>query len=84
METIEHFERDDGEKYISGLAGMLKKNGIIIGTSSFPSDRKRADALCARNPYHAHIYTDYEIRTLLDTCFSQHVLIDNWMFIARK
>jgi len=84
METIEHFGRDDGERYLAGLTAMVKKNGIIIGTSSFPADRTRADALCARNPYHAYIYTDYEISTLLDTYCSQHVLIDNWMFIARK
>jgi 2-polyprenyl-3-methyl-5-hydroxy-6-metoxy-1,4-benzoquinol methylase len=84
METIEHFSPEAGEHYLAGAADMLRSNGILIGTSSFPADRKRADALCAHNPYHAYIYTPREMKELLHKNFSRYVIIDNWMFIARK
>ncbi len=84
METIEHFNKEDGARYIAGLADSLHTDGVLIGTSAFPPDRKRADELCARNPYHAYIFTDQELGLILNTCFSKFVIIDNWMFIARK
>jgi hypothetical protein len=84
METIEHFSKEDGVRYIAGLADSLHKKGVLIGTSAFPPDRKRAVELCARNPYHAYIYTDEEFGVILNKSFSEFVIIDNWMFIARK
>ncbi len=84
METIEHFTREDGEPYIAELANVLSENGILIGTSAFPSDRKRADELCAQNPFHLYIFTVKEITTLLKKYFSEVIIINNWMFIARK
>lgn len=84
METIEHFSREDGEQYLGGLAGVLNACGVLIGTSSFPADRTRADALCARNPHHVYIYTEPEMYSVLAKYFSRYVIIDNWMFIARK
>lgn len=84
METIEHFSKEDGERYLSGLANSLHKDGILIGTSAFPADRKRADELCSRNPYHEYIFTNREMTEILTKYFSKFVIVDNWMFIARK
>lgn len=84
METIEHFSKADGERYISALASVLHTRGVLIGTSSFPPDRKRADEICARNPHHLYIFTISEMRAILKKFFSTFVIIDSWMFIARK
>ncbi len=84
METIEHFDKDDGLKYLTELKNSLNSRGILIGTSSFPSDRESANDLCAKNQYHHYVYTKSEMDELLRTLFDRHVIINNWMFIAVK
>ncbi|MFZ6664549.1 methyltransferase domain-containing protein [Peijinzhouia sedimentorum] len=84
FETIEHFTKSDGEKYISQMALALKKGGFIVGTSSFPENELQAEKLCKTNPYHLHVFTFDEISIILKKYFDEYVIIDNWMFVARK
>lgn len=84
METIEHFTKEDGEKYISEVSNSLKANGLLIGTSSFPFSRSDADQLCSNNSKHLHIFTYDEINEILSRYFAEHIVINNWMFIAKK
>jgi cyclopropane fatty-acyl-phospholipid synthase-like methyltransferase len=84
METIEHFSPSETYIYIRNIRNSLRDRGVFIGTSSFPPDRKTADNLCTTNHYHKHIFTLSEIDELLSSFFSEHVIIDNWMFISRR
>ncbi len=84
METIEHFDKQEGIRYMENVRSALQDKGIFIGTSSFPSDRSAADELCAKNPFHKYIYTLSEMNDLLGSCFSEHAIVDGWMFIARR
>lgn len=84
METIEHFSKENGEKYILNLKRKIKPGGIIIGSSAFPFRRKKADKLCATNPFHLHVFTYFEFARFLKSNFRESKIIGNWIFIARK
>lgn len=84
METIEHFKKDDGEKYIENIFNVLEPGGFLIGTSSFPEKRSDADKLAESNEYHLYIWTRDEMEDLLKKYFKEYVIIKNWMFIAKK
>ena len=84
METIEHFSKSEGKIYIEQMRNVLRDKGVFIGTSSFPHDRKTADDLCSKNPHHKYIFTLSEMNELLKSCFSEYIIIDRWMFIAKR
>ncbi|MEJ5369668.1 MAG: class I SAM-dependent methyltransferase [Bryobacteraceae bacterium] len=58
METIEHLHREDSERYVAWMASRLEPNGLVIGTSGFPSTRAEAERLAAQNPHHPWIHTE--------------------------
>ncbi len=84
METIEHFSKEDGDRYIKSVSNIIKENGILIGTSAFPESNNDASILCNKNKYHKHIFTYKEITKILSKYFRQHIIINSWMFIAEK
>jgi 2-polyprenyl-3-methyl-5-hydroxy-6-metoxy-1,4-benzoquinol methylase len=86
METIEHFTKNDGSKYIYNNYKMLKKNGFFIGTSLFPTTRKEANTspVLLNNPFHLYLWTQNEIKEELEKYFSNVRIIGTWMFIAQK
>ena len=84
METIEHFSREDGQRYIYEISKALKKDGILIGTSVFPNTTQEAADMCSKNSYHLHVFTYKEMKRLLKKHFSQYKIINQWMFIAQK
>ncbi len=65
MESIEHFKLEDIEIYLSEIYRVLKRNGILTGSSSFPETAEEANDLCSKNKYHLHICTCQEIQELL-------------------
>ncbi len=84
FETIEHFTQTDGEEYVKQMSNALKNEGFLIGTSFFPKTKQKADKLCSTNKYHLHIFTENEMDAILQKYFKEYVIIDQWMFIARK
>jgi ubiquinone/menaquinone biosynthesis C-methylase UbiE len=86
METIEHFTKKDGSKYIYNNYKMLKKNGFFIGTSFFPTTKKIAkeSPVLLNNPFHLYLWTQNEIKEELEKHFSNVRIIGTWMFIAQK
>lgn len=84
METIEHFSKEDGEKYICAISGVLEEKGIFIGTSAFPETEEEAEKLCISNQYHLHIFTYNEISSILQKYFTKFHIINQWMYIAIK
>lgn len=80
MESIEHFELAHVHRYLDELYRVLKRGGMLIGSSSFPETRDQAMALCARNPYHLHIFTRSEFDELLGDLFRRHYIYRNALF----
>jgi hypothetical protein len=65
MEAIEHFARADGRRYLGELRRVCASGGLLLGSSAFAQTRAEADALCAMNEHHLHIYTRSEMKALL-------------------
>lgn len=86
MESIEHFSLDDIKTYLKEINRVLKSDGILIGSSSFPDTIEEADALCSKNKYHLHIYTKSELHELLKECGFKNIKIfkNNLFFKAIK
>jgi ubiquinone/menaquinone biosynthesis C-methylase UbiE len=80
MESIEHFELSHVKRYLDELYRVLKRGGMLIASSGFPETREQAMALCARNPYHLHIFTRAEFDELLRDLFSKHYIYRNNLF----
>jgi ubiquinone/menaquinone biosynthesis C-methylase UbiE len=84
METIEHFSKDNAEKYIANLNCILKKGGFLVGTTPMINIKEKVDEHLRLNPYHIHIFSDNELRLLLQKYFSKVTIIKNWIFIAKS
>ncbi len=84
METVEHFSKDDAEKYLANLKYYLKSGGILIGSTPMINDRKGIDEHLTSHPYHKYIFSANEFKTLLEKYFYKVVIIKNWLFIAQK
>lgn len=82
MEVIEHFTREDGERYLDEAARVLRPGGVFVGTSAFPASDDEAQAMAVSNPYHLHIFRHDEMLDLLRRRFSNATIIGNWMIIA--
>lgn len=85
MESIEHFDFDDIKIYIKEIYRVLKSDGILIGSSSFPDTIEEANAICSRNKYHLHICTKKELNDLLnDSGFKNIKIFKNNLFFKAK
>ncbi len=82
METVEHFPREDAERYVAWLASRLKRGGLLAGTSGFPQTREEADRLAEQNPHHPFIFTEGEFLHLLRARFTRATVAGGWMFLA--
>lgn len=85
IESIEHFSQEEGVGYLTECHRVLRKGGIIFGSSYFPSSREEANRLSSNNQYHLYIYTKNEIKDLLKKKFSKtYVFKNRSYFIAKK
>jgi 2-polyprenyl-3-methyl-5-hydroxy-6-metoxy-1,4-benzoquinol methylase len=84
MEAIEHFSVADGRRYLEELRRVCRPGGVLFGSSAFPETRAAADALCAQNEHHLHIYTRGEMRALLSEVFSRPIRLTKHYFAAQK
>lgn len=65
MESIEHFDLPDIRRYIGEIRRVLKPEGALVGSSSFPRTEEEAEKLRTTNPHHRHICTGQEIQRIL-------------------
>jgi len=85
METIEHFNPKDQRQYLKELYRVLKKRGLLLGSSSFPETAKLAKIISRKNPYHLHVCTEQEIEMLLiRTGFKKAKVFQNRLFFMAK
>lgn len=73
IEALEHFNYDDGIRYIDELRRILRPKGILVGTT--PSAFTRAEAqsrlVKEKDAFHKYIWTQRELKKLLRRRFSE-------------
>lgn len=83
FEAIEHFSHTDGHILITELARVMKHNGVLVISSSFPSTREKAEKEVLNNPYHYYIYTYNEIKNLLGRYFRHASILGNLIAVGK-
>ncbi len=85
MESIEHFKLEDIKIYLKEIYRTLKKGGLLIISSSFPSTIEKAKTMCLKNKYHLYICTAKEIKRLLvNQGFRKIKIFRNRLFVIAK
>jgi len=78
FESLEHFDRADGIRYVKGLARMLRPGGVLVGSTPSASDRRDAEQRLGweKNEFHKYIWAERELKRMLQRTFS-HVWVCN-------
>jgi 2-polyprenyl-3-methyl-5-hydroxy-6-metoxy-1,4-benzoquinol methylase len=84
METVEHFSRKDGDRYLATLAGFLKPGGLLLGTTWLSPTREIADGRYQDNPHHLYMWTTGEFTASLRRHFGPDVFMHDYRFGAVK
>ncbi len=72
MEAIEHFNKLDGEKYLSEIVRVLKKGGVFVGSTPQVETKNPLKILALKkiDPYHLQLYSIKMLRSVLLNYFS--------------
>jgi len=72
LEALEHFDRDDGVRYIDELATALRPAGTLVGTTPSAFTRHGAEKRLAeeQNQFHRYIWTHSELQHMLERTFA--------------
>ena len=72
MEAIEHFNKQDGEKYLSEIVRVLKKGGVFVGSTPQVETKNPLKILALKkiDPYHLQLYSIKMLRLVLLNYFS--------------
>lgn len=70
LDAIEHFNKSDGIKYLSGIQKTCKANAVIIGTTPLVIDDSLIPTYLEWNKYHLFMYTKNSLRKALKTLFT--------------
>lgn len=85
MEAIEHFTREEGEKYIEHHARVLRPGGIFIASSLFPySDEQARTSPVLQMEGHKYLWTRQLMGKELEKHFSKVRLMSSWIVMAEK
>lgn len=73
MEAIEHFTRKDGLRVIQEAFRVLKKRGMLIGSTPAINDRNPLLLwlLKLQDPYHVYLYSETLLREALSNVFGE-------------
>lgn len=84
MELIEHFTQMDGLRYFREVFRVLKPGGVFFGSSGFTDDGAKKK-LMMDDVEHKYIYSEDEIRSVLEGIGFKNVKVDdNWLFLAKR
>ena len=85
FEFIEHLTVEKGNKFFSIISNLLASGGYLILSSWFPTSRLKASIEEINNKFHHHIYTQNEIKSILNhNGFKSIRVIANLIVIAQK
>lgn len=71
LDSIEHFTRQDGIKYLLEIRRVCKKNGIVIGSTPLVIDNSLIPTYLQWNKYHRYMYTRKILEKTLKNSFSK-------------
>ena len=74
LDSLEHFSRSDAWKYISGIKQVLKKKGVLFGTTPLVEKSYLIPIFLEWNRFHLKMYTENDLRSFLLSHF-EHVSI---------
>lgn len=57
LDAIEHFNKEDGINYLSGIKKVCKKDGLIVGTTPLVIDESLIPTYLEWNKFHLFMYT---------------------------
>jgi len=69
LDAVEHFSKEDGVRYLSGIKNSCKKDGLIIGTTPLVIDNSLILAYLEWNKYHLFMYTKASLEKTLQELF---------------
>ncbi|MEA3489051.1 MAG: class I SAM-dependent methyltransferase [Candidatus Omnitrophota bacterium] len=69
LDSIEHFIRQDGLKYLKGLKRVCKEDGLVVGTTPLVPDKDLIGKFLEWNKYHLHMYTYETLENTLKSVF---------------
>jgi len=70
LESIEHFDKQDGVRYIAELHRVTKSDGILMGTTPLCVHKSMMSVLLGINKHHLYMYTPKKLRQILKLHFS--------------
>ncbi|MFC2075957.1 class I SAM-dependent methyltransferase [candidate division KSB1 bacterium] len=82
MEVLEHLISGEGKNFLQEIHRVLKEDGHLFLSSSFPPTKEAAYDLISDD--HPFIWTADLIQSFLGNIFSSVEIHDNWYLIARK
>lgn len=85
-ETLEHFNKNDGIRYIESLFASIKPGGILCGTTLLFKSNDDAMSSQYYRGISSHIYawTFNELENEFNKYSDKYMIWKNWMFFARK
>ena len=69
LDAVEHFSKEDGIRYLSGINNVCKKDGLIIGTTPLVIDDSLIPAYLEWNKFHLFMYTKRSLEKTLHEFF---------------
>ena len=69
LDSIEHLAFSDGLKYLEGIKSVLRKNGILVGTTPLVENDYLKPIFLGWNKFHVHMYTEDDLKNALNTQF---------------
>jgi hypothetical protein len=69
LDSIEHMALNHGIRYLKGIKSVLKKNGILFGTTPLVENDYLIPIFLGWNKFHVHMYTEDDLRNALNSQF---------------
>jgi len=70
LDSLEHFAREDGIRYLQEMKRICKVDGIVIGTTPLVAHSSFLGIFESWNSYHLHLYTPVRLRNALAEVFT--------------
>lgn len=78
LESIEHLAREDGSLYVAEMGRVVKRDGVVVGSTPICPHDGLIPFFREQNPYHLYAYTHRELATKLNAVFAETFIAPRW------